>query len=197
VISARPATQYRPRSYPHTTSKLAIIIMSSCSRLWQSAMSWVGHKLHLTKSCDDEDLPNLTTSVRTTVATVTDVKQLRAILERLSRSRLLPAERLADAAYVCASNLVSSHARQIDLAGPPTRTTPGKRRPKKALTWPVSGYSGLESGGHHAPVREYFGLHVRGSPEPNGTSSERGTTVSSAILLRWSRVPDPPDGFES
>jgi hypothetical protein len=67
--------------------------------------------LHLTESCDDEDLPNLTTSVRTTVATVTDVKQLRAILERLSRSRLLPAERLADAAaYLCASNLISSHA---------------------------------------------------------------------------------------
>jgi hypothetical protein len=25
----------RLRSHPHTTSKLAIIIMSSCSRLWQ------------------------------------------------------------------------------------------------------------------------------------------------------------------
>jgi hypothetical protein len=84
------------------------------------------------ESCDDEDLPNLTTSVRTTVATATDVKQLRAIQEGLSRSGLLPAERLADAAaYVCASNLVSSHARQIDLVGPPARTTlasEGQRR---------------------------------------------------------------------
>ncbi len=53
------------------------------------------------------------------------------------------------------------------------------------------------SGEYHAPIREYFGLHVRGSPEPDGPSSERGTTVSSAILLHWSRVPDPPDEFRS
>ena len=72
-------------------------------------------KVHLTQSRDDEDLPNPITSVRTTVATATDVKQLRAIQERLSRSGLLPAERLADAAYVCGSNLAPSHARQIDL----------------------------------------------------------------------------------
>jgi transposase len=82
-------------------------------------MSWVGYKVHLMESCDDEDLPNLITSVRTTVATATDVKQLCAIQEGLSRSGLLPAEQLADAAYVCGSNLVSSHARQIDLVGPP------------------------------------------------------------------------------
>lgn len=30
----------------------------------------------------------------------------------------MPTEQLADAAYVCGSNLVSSHARQIDLIGP-------------------------------------------------------------------------------
>ena len=37
-------------------------------------------------------------------------------------AKLLAAERLADAAaYVCGSNLTSSHARQIDLVGPPYR----------------------------------------------------------------------------
>jgi transposase len=49
-------------------------------------MSWVGYKVHLTESCDDEDLPNLITSVRTIVAAATDAKQLRAIQEGLSRS---------------------------------------------------------------------------------------------------------------
>lgn len=89
------------------------------ARYSKGDMSWVGYKVHLTESCDDEDLPNLITSVRTTVATATDVKQLCAIQEGLSRSGLLPAEQLADAAYVCGSNLASSHARQIDLVGPP------------------------------------------------------------------------------
>ena len=83
-------------------------------------MSWVGYKVHLTESCE-EDLPNLITNVQTTVATAPDVKQLCAIQEGLEQSGLLPAEQLADAAYVCGSNLVSSHARQIDLIGPPYR----------------------------------------------------------------------------
>ncbi len=82
-------------------------------------MSRVGYKVHLTERCDEEDLPNLIASVRTTAATATDVKQLCAIQERLTRSGLLLAEQSADAAYVCGSNLVSSHARQIGLIDPP------------------------------------------------------------------------------
>ncbi len=46
------------------------------------------------------------------------MKQLSAIQESLAQSGLLPAEQLADAAYVCGSNLVSSQARRIDLIGP-------------------------------------------------------------------------------
>jgi transposase len=81
------------------------------------SMSWVGYKVHLTESCD-EGLPHLITNVHTTAATATDVKQLSAIQEGLAASGVLPAEQLADASYVCGSNLVSSHARQIDLIGP-------------------------------------------------------------------------------
>ena len=80
-------------------------------------MSWIGYKVHLTESCD-EGLPHLITNVHTTAATATDVKQLCAIQEGLAKSGLLPAEQLADAAYVCGSNLVSSHACRIDLIGP-------------------------------------------------------------------------------
>lgn len=82
------------------------------------SMDWVGYKVHLTESCD-EGFPHLITDVHTTAATATDVKQLSAIQEGLARSGLLPAEHLADSSYVCGSNLVSSHARQIDLIGPP------------------------------------------------------------------------------
>jgi transposase len=81
------------------------------------SMSWVGYKVHLTESCD-EGLPHLITDVHTTAATATDVKQLAPIQQRLAASGVLPAQLLADSSYVCGSNLVSSHARQIDLIGP-------------------------------------------------------------------------------
>jgi len=81
------------------------------------SMGWVGYKVHLTESCD-EGFPHLITDVHTTAATATDVKQLGAIQQRLAASGMLPAEQLADSSYVCGSNLVSSHARRIDLIGP-------------------------------------------------------------------------------
>jgi transposase len=54
----------------------------------------------------------------TTAATATDGKQLAAIQQRLTATGVLPAQQLADSSYVCGSNLVFSHARQIDLIGP-------------------------------------------------------------------------------
>jgi transposase len=81
------------------------------------SLGWVGYKVHLTESCD-EGLPRLITDVHTTAATATDVKQLAPIQDRLAASGVLPAEQLADSSYVCGSNLVSSHARQVDLIGP-------------------------------------------------------------------------------
>jgi transposase len=81
------------------------------------SMGWVGYKVHLTESCD-EGFPHLITDVHTTAASATDVKQLSAIQRRLAASGVLPAEQLADSSYVCGSNLVSSHSRQIDLIGP-------------------------------------------------------------------------------
>jgi transposase len=81
------------------------------------SMGWVGYKVHLTETCD-EGFPHLITDVHTTAATATDVKQLAAIQQRLASSGVLPAEQLADSSYVCGSNLVSSHAHQIDLIGP-------------------------------------------------------------------------------
>jgi len=82
------------------------------------SMGWVGYKVHLTESCD-EGVPHLITDVHTTAATATDVKQLTPIQQRLAASGMLPAFQLADSSYVCGSNLVSSHARRIDLIGPP------------------------------------------------------------------------------
>jgi hypothetical protein len=60
----------------------------------------------------------------------------------LAASGVLPAEQLADAAYVCGSNLISRHARQIDLIAPTCKIASGKLGPKKASIQPPSGWTG-------------------------------------------------------
>jgi transposase len=80
--------------------------------------TWVGYKVHLTESCDD-DLPHLLTEVQTTIAPAADVEQLASIQDALTRSELLPSEHLVDAGYVRAANLVSSRTEhRINLVGP-------------------------------------------------------------------------------
>ena len=106
-----------PKEMPEAARRIESPYETEARYCTKRGMSWVGYKVHLTESCD-EGLPHLITNVHTTSATATDVKQLCAIQEGLAKSGLLPAEQLADAAYVCGGNLVSSHAHRIDLIGP-------------------------------------------------------------------------------
>jgi transposase len=108
-----------PKEMPEAAQRIESPYEVEARYSTKRSMDWVGYKVHLTESCD-EGFPHLITDVHTTAATATDVKQLAAIQEGLARSGLLPAEQLADASYVCGSNLVFSHARhKIDLIGPP------------------------------------------------------------------------------
>ena len=123
-----------PKEMPEVARRVESSYETETRYSTKGAMSRVGYKVHLTESCDDEDLPNLITSMRTTVTTATaDVKQLCAIQEGLSRSGLLSVEQLAVAAYVCGSNLVSSYARQIDLVGPPYRDNTWQAKAKEGF----------------------------------------------------------------
>jgi transposase len=82
------------------------------------AQPWVGYKLHLTETCDD-DQPHLVTQVATTLAPAADVDQVAPIQEALERKALPPAQHLVDGGYVCGRTLVSSrHQHGIDLVGP-------------------------------------------------------------------------------
>lgn len=87
--------------------------------------SWVGYKVHLTESCDD-DGPCLITDVTTTLATTADNTMPTRIQQQLAERGLAPAEQLVDAGYVSADNLVSSQQDGIDLVGP-TPPEPGWR----------------------------------------------------------------------
>lgn len=79
--------------------------------------SWVGYKVHLTETCD-EDRPHLVTNVETTPATTADQSMTEVIHTHLSERDLLPGEHLVDRGYTNSDHLVKSAERHIDLIGP-------------------------------------------------------------------------------
>lgn len=79
---------------------------------------WVGYKVHLTETCDD-DKPHLITHVQTTTATATDEAALEPIHQALAERDLLPAEHLVDAGYVDSARLtISKEQYEVRLVGP-------------------------------------------------------------------------------
>lgn len=80
--------------------------------------AWLGYKLHLTETCDD-DLPHLITHVETTDAGTQDVTMLAGVHRALSSKGCLPKEHLADSGYVDAELIVSSQdTYDLNLIGP-------------------------------------------------------------------------------
>jgi transposase len=79
---------------------------------------WVGYKVHLTETCDDET-PPLIVDVLTTTAPVDDSKATAPIHTALETKGLLPACHIVDTGYVDAELLaVSRRDYDIDLCGP-------------------------------------------------------------------------------
>ena len=84
---------------------------------------WVGYKVHLTETCD-EQLPRLITNVHTTVATEQDVGSTTLIEAALNEKNLLPSRHLVDAGYISAETVLASREKyDIELLGP-TRVNP-------------------------------------------------------------------------
>lgn len=81
--------------------------------------SWVGYKVFLTESCD-EDLPHLITNVETTPATTPDEAMTGSVHASLEQRDLLPGVHLVDTGFIDAELLVeSSQQYEVDLFGPP------------------------------------------------------------------------------
>jgi transposase len=84
----------------------------------KSTTTWVGYKVHLTETCEDE-APHLIVHVATTPAPVADGDVTPAIHEALRDADLLPSKHMADTAYVDAELLVDSRREYgVDLIGP-------------------------------------------------------------------------------
>jgi len=79
---------------------------------------WVGYKVHLTESCD-EDAPRLITHVETSRAGNGDVDVTPVIHQALKEKELLPKEHLTDTNYAEAKQFVQSRQQYgIDLIAP-------------------------------------------------------------------------------
>lgn len=79
---------------------------------------WSGYKVHLTETCDDEDI-RLITHVETTSAAVPDNKVVETIHESLSQKALLPEIHLVDMGYPDGENILETQNNyQVDLYGP-------------------------------------------------------------------------------
>ncbi len=78
---------------------------------------WVGYKVHVTETCDEE-LPHLVTNVETTLATTADNTMTTTIQTHLAARDLLPREHIVDTGYVTSDHLVDSHRADVDLIGP-------------------------------------------------------------------------------
>jgi transposase len=80
--------------------------------------SWVGYKVHLTETCDDET-PHLITHVETTAAPVADGAVTPVVHHALQEKGLLPASHIVDTGYLDAELLVTSRQEyDVDLLGP-------------------------------------------------------------------------------
>ena len=107
-----------PKDQPPVATQIVSPYENEARFATKRSVSWVGYKVHLTETCDD-DLPHLVTDVGTTVAPAQDVDQLVPIQERLVARALPPAAHLVDTGYVRTSNLITSQQmHQIDLIGP-------------------------------------------------------------------------------
>jgi transposase len=79
---------------------------------------WVGYKVHLTETCDDEK-PHLITQVETRPAIEQDNDATADIQQELVRNQITPSQHLVDAGYMSAKLIFDSQENhKIDLIGP-------------------------------------------------------------------------------
>ncbi len=79
---------------------------------------WVGYKVHLTETCDD-DAPHLITHVQTALATEADSEAVQPIHADLHARQRLPGQHLVDSGYGSGAAFVQSqHEYGVDLFGP-------------------------------------------------------------------------------
>ncbi len=79
---------------------------------------WIGYKVHLTETCDDDE-PHLIVHTETTPATTSDWGMAEPIHCALEQQNCLPSRHVVDGGYVDAEALVTSRSKHdVELFGP-------------------------------------------------------------------------------
>lgn len=115
---------------PPSRNFLGSPIDRDCRYARKFTTSWLGYRMHLTETCDD-DAPNILTDVRTAPATVADGEATPLIHEALEEKDLLPETQFVDTGYLDAELLFESKEKYgVDLFGPtrPDRKWQAKER---------------------------------------------------------------------
>jgi transposase len=103
---------------PPSRNFLGSPIDPDCRYARKFTTSWLGYRVHLTETCDD-DAPSILTDVRTAPATVADGEATPLIHEALQEKGLLPETQFVDTGYLDAELLFESKERYgVDLFGP-------------------------------------------------------------------------------
>ena len=89
-------------------------------------LGWVGYKLQVTETADEDMSARFITDVAITPAIVVDNQYLPGLQERLSAHGVAPGKHYVDQGYMSADNLVTSRERGIDLRGYIKADTSGK-----------------------------------------------------------------------
>ena len=90
---------------------------------------WLGYKVHLTETCDqDPSCPHLITHVETTAATLQDTEVLAPIQEQLRAKDLAPASHYVDQGYPSGPELVRQARLGTQIIGPVGQDTRGPQR---------------------------------------------------------------------
>ena len=96
--------------------------------------SWVGYKLHLTETCEEED-PHLIVQVETTPAPRSDFEVVPIIHQNLAAKGLLPGEHLLDQGYMNIRQVVAAEIKHhIQTIG----------RPLSDTSWQAKGHKGFD-----------------------------------------------------
>jgi transposase len=84
----------------------------------KNTTSWVGYKVHLTETCEDDE-PHLITNVETTAGPIADGDATPRIHQALERKALLPNLHIVDTGYLDAElRVTSKRDYEIEMLGP-------------------------------------------------------------------------------
>jgi transposase len=80
---------------------------------------WVGYKVHLTETCDQEaEQPHLIVGVQTTAATLPDSQILEVVGEQMRAKGLAPSEAYVDQGYTSGTQVVEQALQGTQIIGP-------------------------------------------------------------------------------